>query len=357
MNVVIDVTPLQTEHRYRGIGTYVRELLPRLKIVDPTIETWGFDEPIESSRTVPDRSGGPVRTHPLAQWVSLAMVGSRSLGHHDLLHVTSYSAAPVRPPGPYVATVFDLIPLQFPQQYLSTWSDRLRYRWYLRHLTHAHHLFAISNAVRRECIEQLGIPAANISVTPLAPQPLPEPTDQHPMGGRPFAMVIGSPDPHKNVRFAIDALSRSRYAAEITLVMTGAHDATGLVEYASARSVELLHLGHVAPQTLSDLYAHALVCLFPSLYEGFGLPALEVLGVGGRLISSNRGALPEVVGDAAPVLPLEHEDWVEAIERSVTDEGPRDVDGARQHAESFSWERTARSSLEGYERLRGRIAR
>lgn len=350
MSVVLDVTPLQTDHRFRGIGTYVRELYRRLYVIEPSIETWGFEEVVQELGRPPDRSAGKSRQHLIARWLSLATFGARSLDVEDLLHVTSYTAATVRPRGQYVATVFDLIPLRFPDQYLPTPTERLRYRWYLRHLQGADHLLAISGAVASDCVDMLGIAASQISITPLAPQELPEPRDRHPLGGRPFAMVIGSPDPHKNVRFAIDVAASSTHSEDLTLVMTGAHEtpAQALIEEASDRSVVVLHLGHVQTQLLSDLYAHAVVCLFPSLYEGFGLPALEVLRAGGRLMVSNQGALPEVVGDAAPVLPLEVTRWTEVLDRFFSGTQPWDAERARNHADSFTWDRTARLTASTY---------
>ncbi len=106
-----------------------------------------------------------------------------------------------------------------------------------------------------------------------------------------------------------------------------------------------------ADHGLSDLYAGCRAVLFPSRYEGFGLPALEALSAGTRLAVSEGGALPEAVEDFAPVLPFRTEAWREEIRRLVESPEPHDAGPGQRWASHFTWRRSAALTLEAYGRV------
>jgi glycosyltransferase involved in cell wall biosynthesis len=130
-----------------------------------------------------------------------------------------------------------------------------------------------------------------------------------------------------------------------------------LIEDLSIAST-VTHIPYVANQELPSYYAAADVFIFPSLYEGFGIPVLEAMACGTPVIASNAASLPEVVGDAGLLIdPRVPEAWAEAIARVLTDGSLADRLRQRglERAGQLTWERTARETLQVYEQLLGGI--
>jgi glycosyltransferase involved in cell wall biosynthesis len=113
-------------------------------------------------------------------------------------------------------------------------------------------------------------------------------------------------------------------------------------------------LGHVSEERLQALYRNAAALVYPSLYEGFGLPVLEAMASGTPVIASRAASMPEIVGDAGILLdPLDAREWTGAIIKVVNDEHLRERmrHAGRARAASFTWERTARATLAVYQRV------
>ena len=169
---------------------------------------------------------------------------------------------------------------------------------------------------------------------------------------------MGSLEPGKNRGRLLQAFGRLRARGlEHTLAVAGQRAWRFEGEEPLAGRLGLADavrfLGYVPPADLPALYSAADLFVFPSLYEGFGLPALEALACGTPVVTSSVSALPEVVGDAAlQVDPLDVEALAEAMERLLRDDGLRaDLrERGLRRAEEFSWERTARQTLAVYER-------
>lgn len=350
-NPVLDVTPLHTDHRARGIGAYVRCLRAGFVAIGRRLDTWGFDEPAEGI-TPTQTVRRLVRKHRLARG-QLRAWGARGLASDSLPHFTSETASGVRWRGPYLATVYDLVPAMFPDVYLQRPRARRRYRRYLQHLQRATHLLTVSQTGRRDAAALLGRSERDFTVTPLAVPPLPAPA---PAGDGPaYVLAVGTTEPHKNLAFLVDVMSSLDGRARQTPVyVTGVKsdvDWRRLSESAEARGVRIEHLGQVERQTLSDLYAGANAVLVPSLYEGFGLPALEALSVGARVVVSDRGALPEVVGRAAEVLALDVELWASRLSPMILDGTDHDPAPGVEWARAYTWTATARLTAEAYDRF------
>lgn len=347
---VLDVTPLQTSLARRGIGAYLRGLLEGTAALDATPSTWGFAVPYgpngsRAHRAVPRVAGGL-----WSSWPQLAAWGGRNFGPFDLPHFTSILASGVRPAGPYLATVYDFIPHRFPGEYLRTPWRRWLYGRYLEHLRGAVHLLAISEAVADEAAEVLGRDLGDISVTPLGVPHLPEPTGS--TGGEPYLLAAGTPQPHKNLAFALEVVASLPVGRRPPVVVTG-YDGDRrwrqLLAQAAETGVRVDPRPRVTRQELADLYAGTAAVLVPSRYEGFGLQAVEALSVGARVLCSDRGALPEVAGPAE-VLPLDMEAWRERILAIIGGEA-HDPEPGRAWASGFTWERTARTTLDAYRRM------
>lgn len=174
---------------------------------------------------------------------------------------------------------------------------------------------------------------------------------------RPFLLSTGTIEPRKNQLFLLEVYSRfrSRGGAAIPLVLAGRQG--WLMEdfqrhlAASPWAGDVHWLGYVSDAELAWLYRHCLVNLYPSHYEGFGLPVLEGMGLGAPVICSDRTSLPEIVGEAGVLLPPDGaEAWVAALERLVTEPQQRLAlaEAGRRRARHFDWQGSAQALLELY---------
>lgn len=257
--------------------------------------------------------------------------------------------------GALVATVHDLgfreVPWTLREETLQELGERFD-----RTLARADRLITVSGAVRRELIDHGYFGADRIHVVrhgpgQLASVPATEPTTEIPQR---FALHVGTLEPRKNVAtlLACWRLLRERLADAPVLLLCGRY---GWKTEAIRRDIEtgqsegwLRHLGYVSDQELATLYHRAAVVVFPSLYEGFGLPAVEAQWAGAPLVCSDLPVLREVAGDAALFAPPDRPDLLaEAIERVLADPELRQglIARGRERAQSLSWERAAEETL------------
>ncbi len=298
------------------------------------------------------------------QWVIPRVLRHRQA---DLYH-TPYYLMPYRPGRPTILTVHDLIPLLFPRQ--STARARFLFRWTMElALRAARHIIAVSEATSRDL--QRHFPSAKrISVIPEAPDPIffPRPPAEVEAVRRKYALpetfvlYVGSNKPHKNLVRLIEAWSHltqytirnTFYALRFTLVIAGVWDSRYPEArlLAEARGLETIRwLGPVPEADLPALYSAATVFVFPSLYEGFGLPVLEAMACGTPVACSDTSSLPEVVGDAALTFPPTNPQAIAgSLARLLQDADLRAELRERglHQAARFSWERTAAQTLALY---------
>lgn len=266
-----------------------------------------------------------------------------------LVHATQPELTPDGRRIPTVATCYDLIPLHHPS---PNPAIRAAYRRYCRRLTRATHLTAISQATADALTADLGIPPERVTVAPLGVPAAPTPAGTTPTA--PYVLFTGSIELHKNPRLAIDAIARSPEG--IRLVMSGGWSARRLRrlrEYAVAVGAadRVDWLGHVPAVHLAALRRDALACVVPSRMEGFGLPVIEALGVGTPVLAADIPALRETGGAAATYLhPDDPEGWAAAIEHLANHPEDRDrvAERGRAHAAGFTWERTARRTVDAW---------
>jgi alpha-1,3-rhamnosyl/mannosyltransferase len=283
----------------------------------------------------------------------------RTLGaNYKLLH-SPYIVKPYFPRAPSVVTIFDLIPIHFPND-LPNARARLFYRLALTlAIRTATHILTSSVSTRDDLVTRLGVARDKISVTPLAADARFAPQSQNEIArvrakyNLPvrFILTVGINKPHKNHTALQSAIRNSPSA--ISLVIAGAWDARYAAEPSpiSNRQSQITHIPNIADADLPALYAACDAFVFPSLYEGFGLPPLEAMASGAPVICSNASALPEVVGDAALLFDPRDADALSAhIARVVNDPALRD--GLRgkslARAKQFSWERCARETIQVY---------
>ena len=288
----------------------------------------------------------------------------------DVLHVQF--TAPLVAPCPVVASIHDLAFEHLPRTFKRRSSMQLRLT--VRHTARrAAHIITLSEYSRRDIMETYGIAPERITVTPAAapdsfgpvtdPEELARVRDIYGIEGD-YILSLGSIQPRKNLSRLIAAYSSLRHAqpgAKLPqLVLAGKcawlYDET----LQTIRDLEVgssvILTGYVPQAHLPALYSGALCFVYPSYFEGFGLPPLEAMKCGTAVIVGNRTSLPEVVGDAGVLVdPFNVGEIASAIERVIGDPGLRSQLRARglEQAKLFNWRETARQTLAVYQQASG----
>jgi glycosyltransferase involved in cell wall biosynthesis len=266
-----------------------------------------------------------------------------------------------------VVTIHDCIHLMFPQ-YLP---GHLAYAYAKLQLWTAAHrsdrVLTVSEASKLDILRRFRVPADKITVVynaideRLSLEPTDEDVERVSIRYQlkdPFALYVGNIKPHKNLERLIEAFHQLRQESAfetLKLVIIGDE----ISKYQGLRRAVHVHklhkhvrfLGFVPLETLSVLYRLASVFVFPSLYEGFGLPPLEAMYYGTPVVTSNVSSLPEVVGDAAMLVdPYSSESIADGMRRVLTDEHLRASlrERGMARAREFSWERSVRRIREVY---------
>ena len=369
---------------YPGIGRYVISLAAALAPqLDPT-EQLVLLVDRRQALDLPGARTVPIAESPFSlaqQWT----IPGRVHGLGAAVYHSPYYLMPYRPGVPSVLTVYDLIPLRHPEH--SSVRARLLFRWATRlALRAARHVIAITETARQDFMSEFRLPPRRITAIPLAAG-----TQFRPQGNRAvaalrekyglperFVLYVGSNKPHKNLVGLVAAwsemiespgfqanqgLARPRRLGEAPLVIAGAWDERHPEARQLAGELEepaILWLGPIPEADLPALYAAATVFVFPSLFEGFGLPVIEAMACGTPVICSNVTSLPEVAGDAAILFdPAQRGGGTSraslrsALERVLHDEALqaelREKGLAR--AAQFSWQDTAARTLALYRRV------
>jgi glycosyltransferase involved in cell wall biosynthesis len=352
-----------------GIGTYIRNLVPALARQDPSLQIklfharFGEDAPERWMRDfwveeIPHR----IKTlYP--RW---ALSGRphlpRALSSLDVMHAASPSAIP--PAGPaqrLVVTVHDLAFLVTPEHFPQAW--RQQFRVGLRAaVRRADALITPSRNTAEDLVSRTKVDPARVHVIPLAASTENVATDPEAVLSRlkvplPFVLFVGTLEPRKNLVRLVRAYRRAASSGlPHALVLAGPlgwRHQTLLREIALRGPGEVLLTGELSAEELDALYRHAAAFVYPALYEGFGLPVLEAMTRGLPVIVSNTSSLPEVAGDAAlEVDPESVREIASSIETLLSDEtlAERLSARARARAERFSWDETARLTLQVYEK-------
>jgi alpha-1,3-rhamnosyl/mannosyltransferase len=364
-----------------GIGLYTRELLRHLPGIDAGARyTVLFDRAEVRDRELAEAGAGaaPNVSPRLVPWGPFSPASQARLPgllrridaqvFHSPNYMMPYLAFPPGGRGAVraVVTIHDLIPLLFPQYTPRALKTRFLpvFRFVLREASRrAARILVPSRSTAEDVLRELHIPAGrrgDIVVTPEAANPAyrPDPAVR-PQG--PVVLFVGRRDPYKNLPALVRAFARVvREVPAARLVVVGPPDPRYPGAEAAAREVRLGGAiewrGYVDGPGLVRAYREASVFALPSRYEGFGLPVLEAMACGTPVVCGNGSSLPEVAGDAALLVPPDDEGEIAAaLVRVLTDPvfagGLRDR-GLRRAAQ-FSWERTARLTLDAYRAAAG----
>jgi glycosyltransferase involved in cell wall biosynthesis len=302
----------------------------------------------------------PVRARSRVQWV----LGEQTLlpalaarARVDLLHSLA-STAPLAGPFRRVVTVHDLIYARFPEAHPGMRAKGMRVLVPAA-ARRSHRVLADSTSTREDLVRLLGVARERIDVVPLGlgrvrrepPAPEAEVRDRFDLGGREVLLTLSAKRPHKNLDALIGALARIPPERRPVLVAPGYPTwyEEQLRERVRALALEddVRLPAWVPERELEGLWALARAFVFPSLYEGFGLPVLEAMACGTPVVCSNTSSLPEVGGVAVLYAPPDDAAaWREALRRVVGDRALAADLAARglERAAAFTWERAAEAT-------------
>jgi glycosyltransferase involved in cell wall biosynthesis len=364
--------------RMSGIGRVTENLITHLGRIDRENRYLVlFNDDSLRARYGETWKGHPNLETTLIPWSIFSPLGQIGLAPFlrragaDVFHSTNYFI-PLSLRGPKaVITIHDLIPLMFPEFTPRAKKTRFHFffRWVIRRcVRRADRVIAPSRCTKNDILSRLGVPEPKVAVVyngvdekyrPLDPaaarRRLPSAVDP----SVPFALFVGRLDPYKNAAALVRAFAifLRETGEDGRLVLASHRDARYPEVFAeigaSGCSDRIVFLDGISEEEIIALYASARAVVLPSLYEGFGLPPLEAMACGAAVICSDRGALPEVVGEAALIAAPVPEALAAALKRIWRDEKLRsDLRGkGLRRAAQFSWEKTAREHLAVYQSL------
>jgi glycosyltransferase involved in cell wall biosynthesis len=363
-----------------GVGTYIRNVVRTLGRLDDETTYFLIGPPakVKEIGTLPPN----FHTVPLLE-PERSVKGYREFRailkrlNCDLVHIPNLFSVPRALPCPYVMTVHDMLEHMSRAREQSGFWRYLHFRLTKRALAGATRIFAVSNFTKNEMEKLFDVPAERIEVVYNAIDERflrghASPADRELIAKRyqvtyPFLLYAGRVSAHKNVVRMIEAFSalkteleRDQQYPDLKLIIIG-DDLSGNPDLRrtvvrSGVQHDVRFLGFVPIEVLRIFYDEAKIFVFPSLYEGFGLPPLEAMAHGTPVVTSNVTSLPEVVGNAAVLVNPENVfEIMRALHRVLTDNALRErmkERGYRQAAR-FSWEDSVRRILEVYRQVGG----
>ena len=287
-------------------------------------------------------------------------------GQLDVFHTSDWLEPPAK--CPKVTTIHDLAIFKYPETFTPRGGHDIvvnlkrKLEWVKKE---SRLIIAVSESTKRDVIEILGIPEERIRVVHEACNPeftekSKEDTERIKKKYRikgDYILAVGTLEPRKNLKRVIEAFEKLQKTQKLKLVVAGKFGWGEGIEKLkiknkqslSLRDEKLKILGLVSQEDLPSLYSGAQVFVYPSLYEGFGLPILEAMASGCPVVTSNVSSMPEVAGEAAVLVnPEDVENIARGIEEAIKKRDDLIKKGYEQ-VKKFSWEKTARETLKVYE--------
>ena len=364
-----------------GVGTYTRNIVRALARLDRNNEYMllGSAEKIAEIGPLPENfRGQPFDKNDTSVSGYLECRNLLQRMRCDLVHIPHLFWAPRSLPCRYVVTVHDLLEHMYRTHDRSSLRRSMHFQLTGRVLRHADRIFAVSKFTKSEIEKIFGIPASRIQVIYNA-------IDERFLGGhateqdrqvlaerylinQDFLLYAGRISPHKNVVRIIEAFSALKAALEkegkfpgLKLIIIGdelsKHPDLRRTVIRGGVQNDVRFMGFVPIEVLRIFYDAAKVFVFPSLYEGFGLPPVEAMAHGTPVVTSNTSSLPEVVGSAAVLVNPENVfEIMRALHRVLVDQVLREKLKQRGYAQAqkFSWDASAEQLIAAYEEIGGR---
>lgn len=384
LKVVIDATPVYPKPS--GVGFFVANLISSLSdlqysenfslelVFQPGLKSW-----LSGSKSLPDclKSYSNVNFFPMPVRVSDLLLATENkslfsrfekyLGNPHIIHGTNYSVYPCRK-SLKVMNLYDLTFMKYPQyvdSVVAKYTKRVQ-----RCLKWTDLVMTISESSKQDIVEYLDVDPGKVYVTPLASRYHSNSLSSRKVEmllerfdfdfSRPYLLFVSTIEPRKNINALIEAFNylKSKYDIPHNLVLIGKkgwrYEPIFTAIYDSPWSNHIYHLDYLSDELVALFYSKADIFVYPSHYEGFGLPVLEAMTLGAPVVSSNCSSIPEVAGDAALLVnPREPLELAESILKILNDSHLRQelIIKGKQRAKLFTWERTAKETLKAYRNL------
>lgn len=375
MRVAFNASPLLSP--LTGIGQYTLNLARELQARDDVeldlfySYTWSRE-----LRSAPSASIGALK-RSVKRWLPYPYELSRAVQQYFFTHGTQHNRAalyhepsflPFRFAGPTVITVHDLSWIRFPDTHPPQ-RVKIMNKLLPRAIASASHILVVSDFVRQEVIDHYRLDPSRVTTTPLAPRPVFFPRNaterrdvlaRHRLTDQSYFLYVGTLEPRKNVEVSLraHALLPEAMRRRVPLVLVGMRGwLTSRLETEIEPAIqqgECIPFGFVPDSDLASLYSGASAVLYPSIYEGFGMPPLEAMACGTPVIMSNASSLPEVAGSAAILHdPHDVKSACEAMRRLIEDDAERQLRAAASLAQAkrFSWRRCADQTVAVYRQV------
>ena len=375
MKILVNAIPMTG--LLTGIARYLRNLYQTIHamgwadlryfngscVVDampPMVDPVRWQKTVGAVRSLPDHVIFGVRA---ARWMKYEYCLNRVCQHQtpgfSVYHETAFSPARLT----RVPTVFSIYDLSL-RRYKETHPKErvLFFEYFIKtRLRYARHILTISEFIRQEIINEFKVDSSMVTAVPLAADPVFTPADKKVVATvrqkynlpPSYLLFVSSLEPRKNIDLLVDALVETKTDIPVVLVgWKGWGEKSWFEKIKNKNLKNRVYLtGHIPDHDLRAVYTGARALIYPSLYEGFGLPIVEAMACACPVICSNVSSMPEVAGDAAVLIdPRQSSELAQAIETVVHDTGARNLlkEKGKQRALGFTWESTANKTLDVY---------
>ncbi len=348
-----------------GVRRYVGSLVPALLALGEPLEIVALGGRPELVPAGVAHQAEPRHPPTNAGWILVGLPQAARRARVDVIHAPAYTA-PWWAPVPVVLSIHDVSYARHPEWYPYR-RDPIRRMFYRRSAHVAAHILTMSAFSATEITAAYGIAPDRITVAHLGVDPRFSPStgDPAPAGhgvSRPYVLHVGDLHERRNLAMVIDAVAAARRAggpaAALSLVLVGSDrgvwGALRARAAAAGMTDAVVHLTSVSEEELVNLYRGAEALVYPSLYEGFGLPLIEAMAAGTPVLGSRAACIPEVTGGAATLLdPSNTAEWTAAISEVVGNAvvRARMRQAGLARAAAFTWPRTARLTWDVYRRV------
>ena len=393
MKICLDVTPITSQPS--GVGFYILSLAKELyqlqsqedfqvmlayqpKLINWLCGRYDFPACLEAYTNrkiipIPVRLSNVLLMRPM-NWINSVL--TNYLDNPKIIHGTNYSVYP-QTDGYRVKTIYDVSFGLYPEY--ATSVSRAYLAQIRKCLEWTDLVITISESSKRDIVNCFKLSESKVWVTPLASRyssnsSLPDKPEtlktklintslnrnSSYRDGKPYILFVGTIEPRKNIISIIKAFNQLKFSKliEHQLLLVGRkgwfYEPIFEEINQSAYRENIYHLDYVSDASMIDLYQNATVFVYPSHYEGFGLPILEAMSLGCPVVSSNTSSIPEVVGNAAfMVSPEDIEELANALYYVIDNSSVQQslVTAGYKQAATFSWKRTAQATIEAYRSL------